>query len=131
MNKLFMNNLNIDEQNSGEKKYFIHFETSEKLKYFLRETKLPIGHKCCGNTGAHLIGVSSYEHVNKLKRDFETAYNSSNYSKTYECPVCMKKCQYNKRYKLSCKHNFCSICINAIKNHPKLNNCCPICRKNF
>lgn len=122
---------------TNDNKYFIHFETPGQLESFLKETKLSIGYKCCENKGAHLIGVNSYQEVNKLKRDFENRFNNTksytpnNNIKTYECPVCMEICRYIKKYPLSCKHAVCRDCINGIKNNSGIHNSCPICRKNF
>lgn len=143
-----MNNINTYNYNvtvgssvaeDTDEKYFIHFESSKDLKKFFRENRFSIGHICCDGKGAHLIGVKSYQEVNKLKCKFYKSQQQINKSKqntnstniSFECPVCLDSKNTNKAYQMNCSHNICSTCINSIKNKNNLQNKCPICREPF
>jgi len=104
-------------------KYFIHFDSSRDLELFLRKNNFSVGHTCCDGKGAHLIGVSSYGEINKLKQKF--------YESQFECLVCLDPKNTNNAYQMNCSHNICSTCVNTIKNKNNLQNNCPLCRVPF
>lgn len=114
-------------------KYFIHFDSSQNLKKFIKENNFSIGNTCCQGKGAHLIGVASdneINEINKLKRTF-LMKNRKKIEKTYECPVCLEILKYNSVYPLYCQHNVCNECINIIKTKNNIKNSCPLCRTPF
>ena len=122
--------------NEETQKYFIHFNSSQDLKKFLKMNKLSVGHVCCAGKGAHLKGVNSYNEINDLKRKFYSLKNATyapvnNDNEMFDCPVCFESMKISKRYKMNCTHNICLSCINSMKNRDNLQDNCPLCRVPF
>tara|TARA_Y100000389_G_scaffold172975_1_gene181831 strand:- start:1319 stop:1663 length:345 start_codon:yes stop_codon:yes gene_type:complete len=91
----YINRISIVEDQ--DQKYFIHFDSSRDLNLFLRKNNFSVGHTCCDGKGVHLIGASSYDEINKLKKKFYESQDKINKLKkntystniSFECPVCL------------------------------------------
>lgn len=111
---------------------FIHFNKSEMLYDFINQYRGGIGNICCDGHGCKLLDVFSTREVQKLRHEFlstnyfsDDAYRDNKNTNDIECPVCLQ--EYVDKRTLSCKHEFCSDCVeNIIKSN--LANKCPLCR---
>ena len=116
---------------------FIHFPTSEECDSFalyLKENNITIKHKCCSDKGCCLVDTNTIYikdiiqnyHKKKLMysitNDFFIQANNTPLNKFGTCDICMEedKCLITRCN--TCKHPFCSSCLDKISK-------CAICRE--